>query len=305
MEKNTGSSGNIVTPHDGGRCMLPSLTFGNFLPPKFRSIMEEVKYSSLDADSPTSMHLKNFGTSCSNRKLQVFGFAILGQGKLLSYVPLISKEGKMTYWHNSLIGYIFGDTAYLKSIENHVVNIWRCKIMPQILINDIASDIGQLKHTNQLIASMEHIYYARVCVEVDVSQPLIESIKMVTQIGTFHQPIDYDWKPKFYRHWVESKGTTPKEVDNGDRQKLATLDPDLNLERLEVMMGGSMQGETSTSRGGNKYTPLLSLATLKDASGTLAYVTIVNAKNTTTERTTLWSALVRMKTTSRDTGVRW
>lgn len=109
-EKTTGSPGKMVTPHDGVRCILPSLTFGSFLPPKFWSILEEVEDSILEEDLPTSIHLRTFGTSSPNRRLQFFEVTIatippvpkkefaesmkIGQGKSLSYVPPTPKEGK-------------------------------------------------------------------------------------------------------------------------------------------------------------------------------------------------------------------
>ncbi|KAH0712197.1 hypothetical protein KY285_007799 [Solanum tuberosum] len=47
---------------------------------------------------------------------------------------------------------------------------------------------------------MDRISYACICVEVDVSQPLVEAIEMITPTCNFHQPIEYDWKPKFCGH---------------------------------------------------------------------------------------------------------
>ncbi|KAH0776425.1 hypothetical protein KY290_007836 [Solanum tuberosum] len=77
--------GKMVTPHDGGRCILPPLTFGNFLPPEFQFIPEEVEDSSLEVDSPTSVHLRSFGTSCPNRKLQFSGVST-------ATIPQVKKE---------------------------------------------------------------------------------------------------------------------------------------------------------------------------------------------------------------------
>ncbi|KAJ8528966.1 hypothetical protein K7X08_035801 [Anisodus acutangulus] len=44
---------------------------------------------------------------------------------------------------------------------------------------------------------MDKISYARVLVEIDVSQPLLESIELLTPQGLIHQAVEYDWKPKF------------------------------------------------------------------------------------------------------------
>lgn len=67
-------------------------------------------------------------------------------------------------------------------------------------LSKIASRIGRPLQIDYFTASMERIYYARVCVEVDESQPLIDFIEMVTPNGTFQQPTEYDWKPKFCSH---------------------------------------------------------------------------------------------------------
>ncbi|XP_060177922.1 uncharacterized protein LOC132607865 [Lycium barbarum] len=44
---------------------------------------------------------------------------------------------------------------------------------------------------------MEKISYARILVETDVSQPLVDSIEITTPSSNLHQPVDYDWRPKF------------------------------------------------------------------------------------------------------------
>lgn len=72
------------------------------------------------------------------------------------------------------------------------VGYWSCEALSKI-----ANGIGRPMHIDQFTACMERISYARVCVEVDVSQLLIESIRMATLVDTFHQSADYEWKPKF------------------------------------------------------------------------------------------------------------
>ncbi|KAM3287499.1 hypothetical protein P3S67_020929 [Capsicum chacoense] len=57
-------------------------------------------------------------------------------------------------------------------------------------LSKIASEIGRPLHTDHYTISMERISYARVCVEVDATQPLIESVEIVNPTGTFHQPIE-------------------------------------------------------------------------------------------------------------------
>lgn len=53
-------------------------------------------------------------------------------------------------------------------------------------LSKIVSEIGRPLRTDHYTASMERISYARVGVKVYASQPLIESIEMVTPSGTFY-----------------------------------------------------------------------------------------------------------------------
>ncbi|KAK6794049.1 hypothetical protein RDI58_007502 [Solanum bulbocastanum] len=45
---------------------------------------------------------------------------------------------------------------------------------------------------------MNRISYARVLVEVDISQPLVEIVTLDTHHGSFQQDVTYNWRPKFY-----------------------------------------------------------------------------------------------------------
>lgn len=190
------------------------------------------------------------------------------KGKSLSYVPPTSKQGKISvrivkddiciqieYWKHSLIGYVIGDTPYMKSMEAYIMNVWKCPVKPQVLgldngcfifrfasaekcdrvlmrgpytfhnkpfivqtwdidfefdpncittiplwvtfpglpvgywscetLSKIESATGKSKHTDQFTATMERISYARVLVETDVAQPLIEVIEMITPTVVF------------------------------------------------------------------------------------------------------------------------
>lgn len=59
-------------------------------------------------------------------------------------------------------------------------------------LSKIASGIIRPLHTDHYTASMEYIFYARLCVEMDASKPLISSVEMLTTIGIFHHSIEYD-----------------------------------------------------------------------------------------------------------------
>ncbi|KAF3680297.1 hypothetical protein FXO38_02368 [Capsicum annuum] len=56
------------------------------------------------------------------------------------------------------------------------------------------------KIVNQFITSIKQTTYARVCIELDASLPIIDSIEIETPSGIFHQPVDYYWKHKFHGH---------------------------------------------------------------------------------------------------------
>ncbi|WMV07309.1 hypothetical protein MTR67_000694 [Solanum verrucosum] len=70
-------------------------------------------------------------------------------GKTLSYVPLNIKDGRKCveimrddlkeqeeYWKTAHIGFVIGDTPYLKSMEGFVQNIWKTVNTPQIMLHD-------------------------------------------------------------------------------------------------------------------------------------------------------------------------
>lgn len=40
------------------------------------------------------------------------------------------------YWNSALIGYVLGDTQYLKSMETYILNAWNFVNKPQIVLHD-------------------------------------------------------------------------------------------------------------------------------------------------------------------------
>ncbi|KAG5571936.1 hypothetical protein H5410_061702 [Solanum commersonii] len=183
--------------------------FGSFLPARFQTIIEDEG----DEFDFGSVQLEPYETSSyqAARRLQFLekdsssqltplekpafeGSREVKQGKVLSYIPPSSKEGKIyvsiqqedlieqvDYWKSTLIGYVIGDTPYMKIMENFVV----------------ASAIGKPLYTDSFTAIMARISYAKVLVETGVSKPLLDSIEMVTPTGSFQQRVEYDWRPKF------------------------------------------------------------------------------------------------------------
>lgn len=64
-------------------------------------------------------------------------------------------------------------------------------------LSKLASGVGKPLYTDRITAEMERISYARVLIEVDVSQPLPVCIEIDTPFGVFQQQVTYDWRPNF------------------------------------------------------------------------------------------------------------
>lgn len=92
------------------------------------------------------------------------------------------------------------------------VGYWSCEALSKV-----ASAIGKPKHTDQFTATMERISYARVLIETDVAQPLLDVIEMITPTGVSQQSVEYEWKPKNCGHCLKfghtSEGCYAKEKD--------------------------------------------------------------------------------------------
>ncbi|XP_047266795.1 uncharacterized protein LOC107854440 isoform X1 [Capsicum annuum] len=187
----------------------------------------------------------------------------------------------------ALIGFVVGDTPYMKIMENYVQNFWKTEKISQIMYHDegyfvfrfesvkdseeilfggpytfqnkpfilqrwelnfefnpdcitniplwitmpglpvgywsteslskLASAVGRSLHTDSFTTSMERISYARILIEMDVSQPLIEEIDLATPYGEFQQIVEYDWIPKFCKHCMKF-GHNSKDCWNGSEE---------------------------------------------------------------------------------------
>ncbi|OIT24741.1 hypothetical protein A4A49_36675 [Nicotiana attenuata] len=141
-------------------------------------------------------------------------------GKPLTCVPPSMRDGKVVVkiveddikaqqekWNSALIGYVLGDTPYVRSMDNYVntqtIPLWvKFPGLPvgywsSEALGKLASGIGKPLYTDKTTADMERISYARVLIEVDVAQPLPECIEIDMPFGTFQQQVTYDWRPKF------------------------------------------------------------------------------------------------------------
>lgn len=70
-------------------------------------------------------------------------------------------------------------------------------------LRKLASAIERPLYIDSFIAFMIRISYSCILVEVDVSQPLVEAIDISTPYGDFQQTLDYDWKPRFFKHCIK------------------------------------------------------------------------------------------------------
>lgn len=64
-----------------------------------------------------------------------------------------------------------------------------------ISIGKIASYLGKPLATDKLTANRDRLEYARVLVEMEISETLMESVPLVTKRGSIHLPVEYEWKP--------------------------------------------------------------------------------------------------------------
>ncbi|KAH0674549.1 hypothetical protein KY284_025636 [Solanum tuberosum] len=114
----------------------------------------------------------------------------------------------MKNWETTLIGYVVGDTPYGKQMENCVEKNWSFVPMPRFpglpvgywsieALSKVASAVGRPLYTDQYTANVVKISYAKILIEVDVSQLLTEVIQIETTIGLWEQQVDSEWKPKY------------------------------------------------------------------------------------------------------------
>lgn len=80
-------------------------------------------------------------------------------------------------------------------------------------LDRLASYLGRPICTDKLTATGDTISYARVLIEIDITQPLSDTITIEKSDGNiWEQDIDYEWRPKFYqncahfRHFTEVCG---------------------------------------------------------------------------------------------------
>ncbi|XP_070023292.1 uncharacterized protein At4g02000-like [Nicotiana sylvestris] len=105
-------------------------------------------------------------------------------------------------------------------------------------LSKMASAIGLPMYTDKFTADLNKISYSRVLVKVDITEPLVETVEIVTPSGTRQQEILYEWRPKFcsecvhfghdnfecwrtnHQNHEEDKFKAPKRRSMGRRKKV-------------------------------------------------------------------------------------
>ncbi|XP_060210967.1 uncharacterized protein LOC132637984 [Lycium barbarum] len=91
-------------------------------------------------------------------------------------------------------------------------------------LSRIASAIGVPVYADECTTKQTRISYARMLIEVNVTQPLPEKIMVMDPVGKqFLQEIDYDWRPKYCEicQQVGHKCTAPpKQIRETGKQKV-------------------------------------------------------------------------------------
>lgn len=78
-------------------------------------------------------------------------------------------------------------------MPNLPINCWGKKTLSQI-----DSGLGNPPFADECTSTIARISYARVLIEMDVTQPLPKSIKAKYPKGNvFEQVIEYDWEPEY------------------------------------------------------------------------------------------------------------
>lgn len=147
---------------------MQEIKFGSFIPDRNQSIVEN---KGEDSDSASSIQLEPCGGALNGTQMAVWRLqfsesstsarSTLGektdyednrnvkQVKTLSYIPPSSTDGRIyvtieqddlkeqeIYWKSALTRYVTGDTPYLKTMENFIMNAWKFVKKPQLLLHE-------------------------------------------------------------------------------------------------------------------------------------------------------------------------
>ncbi|KAH0724818.1 hypothetical protein KY284_000683 [Solanum tuberosum] len=225
--RSTPPNQNLVTPATRIPQKLPPLTLGSYFPPRFNVILEEEKYSSSEdeiqtikagsqepairrlqfSDAETSTHpTTDAAPKRDNRSdTKIWHFVLMpnillhDEGYYIFKFKSEEDKGKVInfgpyYFSNRpliLKPWVL-DFEFDKEILS-VVPIWvkflglPVRYWSIESLSEIASAVGRPMHTDLVTANVEKITYARILIEVDVSQPLTEVISIETPSGLWEQ----------------------------------------------------------------------------------------------------------------------
>ncbi|CAK8560653.1 unnamed protein product [Lathyrus sativus] len=124
------------------------------------------------------------------------------------------------------------------------LHLWGAKSLSKI-----GSVIGKPLVTVECTANKLRVSYARILIEVDITQPLIDEITIRNVAGDIiMQPVQYEWRPKFCEtcqklgHNCEDRGKTQKWIP-----KPKPLEPTKNITPTKQPVGGETNGEDGAS----------------------------------------------------------
>ncbi|KAH0679268.1 hypothetical protein KY284_020353 [Solanum tuberosum] len=157
-------------------------------------------------------------------------------GLSLDYIPPQMMDGKpvvqldkdevnleIQKWNSALIAYFIGNVPGYNALTRYINQFWTSAAKPELFyyeegyyvirfasiddmnqilysgsLSRIASVIGVPIYADECTAKQTRISYARMLIEVNVTQPLLEKIVVMDPTGNkFEQEVVYDWKPKF------------------------------------------------------------------------------------------------------------
>lgn len=108
--------------------------------------------------------------------------------------PLILRNWELNFEFNADI---FSHIPIWVKFPSLLVGYWFEKALSKV-----SNAIGVPLYINGFIATAEKISYARVLIEVDISKDLLNDVVVEIPYGPWTQNIEYEWRPKFYNHWL-------------------------------------------------------------------------------------------------------
>ncbi|KAL5170000.1 hypothetical protein HKD37_11G031783 [Glycine soja] len=135
---------------------------------------------------------------------------------------------ELKYWETTLIMYVLGRELSMNAVKQYMMKFWSFVQLPEMYYHEdgdmlrtlpvwvklpnlplylwgtkslgkIGSALGNPLFTDECTANKLRVSYARILVEIDVTQKQRENITIRDKEGNkITQPVEFEWKPKFY-----------------------------------------------------------------------------------------------------------